>query len=224
MVSTNALFCSASEWPLFFRVFSFFPRLIFSTGAGLVYYVTMSSHLVCFKWPLCWAINCFHRLFSPVVCCPTALSWLQHRFPLSVELTANGSVRVRQPLFSGLHTASTAWDTANRWMWVNMSGKASTPVAMTNTRSKRQFYYFISAVLLLLHVWLRISLAEILLMLAGGLTCSLADVSKLASLTFALLLTFSLAAFISCLVVSRFSRLSLFVFLFFKIGRQGYVL
>lgn len=43
VVSRNGLFCSASEWPLFFTVFSFFPRLIFNTGTALRHCVNSES-------------------------------------------------------------------------------------------------------------------------------------------------------------------------------------
>lgn len=43
VASRNTLFCSASEWPLFFRVFSFFPRLIFNTGTAFRYCATVQS-------------------------------------------------------------------------------------------------------------------------------------------------------------------------------------
>lgn len=129
-MSRNALFCSASEWPLFFGVFSFFPQLIFSTGTALKSCFTVSTLPGSRRWALRGGIGCLRRLLSlGVRCCPTALRWLQQRFPLSVELTADGSVRVRQPLCSGLHTQlALPVRKANRWMWVDMSGKASCTV------------------------------------------------------------------------------------------------
>lgn len=92
MASTDALFCSASEWPLFFTLFSFFPWLILCTGTALRHRDALSWHLVC---PSVSARDTEYlcRLCSSGVCCPIALSWLLQTFPLSVGLTADGSVR-----------------------------------------------------------------------------------------------------------------------------------
>lgn len=140
----------------------------------------MSPHLMCLRRPLCWGNNCLHRLLSPGVCCPTALSWLQQEVsPLGRTHGGRVGPRPTAALLGPTHTVSSAWDEANCWMWVNISGETSTPTAPFNMRSNRRlFYCLILVVLLLFLVWLRGSLAKILL--AARLTCSLADVSELA--------------------------------------------
>ncbi|KAI9534014.1 hypothetical protein NQZ68_018382 [Dissostichus eleginoides] len=54
-------------------------KLIFNTGTGCIYDVTVSFYLVFLKWPLSWNTPCLYRLFSLGVFCP--LSWPQQSFP-----------------------------------------------------------------------------------------------------------------------------------------------
>lgn len=62
--TTNALFCSASEWPLFFTLFSFFPPLILNTGTRLGQRVSVIWLNVSLQGLFLCVITRYHRLFS----------------------------------------------------------------------------------------------------------------------------------------------------------------
>lgn len=152
MASTDALFCSASEWPLFFTLFSFFPWLILFTGTALRHRDALSWHLVC---PSVSARG--YGVPLPAVllgCLLPDCAQLAAADVSSLGRTHGGRVGppwVRQPLYSGLHTVSCASYRANRWVWVDGEEGISTPFAPSGTHNNtRVFYGYILAAMALL--------------------------------------------------------------------------
>ncbi|CAB1428334.1 unnamed protein product [Pleuronectes platessa] len=122
VASTNALFCSASEWPLFFTVFSFFPPLMFTTETLLGQPGTVSGTQAALGGRSAGIRSHCAGLGSSGVSCPFALSWLQQRLPpprSHSRPTARPTAALLGPTLAQLAVLK---DKSHRWVEVNVSG------------------------------------------------------------------------------------------------------